>query len=178
MAESPEMRLPHENYVFLFGHEKTWEDVVISDDLTEGQRWQLRNLLHEYSDVFSGKPNLTSVAMHKINTVDSPPIRCSPYKIPHKLEEEVNKEIEKMHNMGGTCCHCSQARWYNKRKINCVTKMDAYPIPSMERVIEKITSAKYISTIDLTKGYWERFPWRPLQLRSPHLLLLKSCMSF
>ena len=33
--------------------------------------------------------------------------------------------------------------------------MDAYPIPSMERMIEKIASAKYISTIDLTKGYWQ-----------------------
>jgi len=39
------------------------------------------------------------------------------------------------------------------RKVNKVTKMDAYPIPSMERVIEKVTFAKYISTIDLTKGY-------------------------
>ena len=97
MAESPEMSLPHENNVFPFGHDETWEDVVISDDLTEGQRGQVRDLLHEYSDVFSGKPNLTNVAMHKIDTGDCPPpIRCSPYKIPQKLEEEVNKEIEKM----------------------------------------------------------------------------------
>lgn len=41
------------------------------------------------------------------------------------------------------------------RKVNKVTKMDAYPIPSMERMIEKVASAKYISTIDLTKGYWQ-----------------------
>ena len=61
------------------------------------------------------------------------------------------------------------------RKINCVTKMDAYPIPSMERMIERIASAKYISTIDLTKGYWQ------ISLETstlpPHLLLLKACMS-
>ena len=41
------------------------------------------------------------------------------------------------------------------RKLDSVTKMDAYPIPSMEKMIEKIASAKFISTIDLTKGYWQ-----------------------
>lgn len=88
------MALPHESNVPAFGHEETWEDVVISEDLTESQRQQVRELLHEYSDVSSGKPNLTSVATHKIDTGDSPPIRASSYGIPQKLEEEVNKEIE------------------------------------------------------------------------------------
>ena len=50
--ECPEIPLPHENNVPPSGHEETWEDVMISDDLTEGQRSQVRNLLHEYSDVF------------------------------------------------------------------------------------------------------------------------------
>ena len=36
-----------------------------------------------------------------------------------------------------------------------MTRMDAYPIPSIERMIKKIAYAKYISTIDLTKGYWQ-----------------------
>ena len=58
MEESPEIAMPHENNVPAFGHEKTWEDVVISEDLTVFQRQQVRKLLHEYSDIFSGKPNL------------------------------------------------------------------------------------------------------------------------
>ena len=170
MEESPEMVLPHENNVPAFGHEETWEDVVISDDLTESQRRQVKELLHEFSDIFSGEPNLTSVATHKIDTGDSPPIRSSPYRIPQKLEEEVNKEIEKMLEMG--IIRPSTSPWaapvvivpkpdgtirlcVDYRKLNSVTKMDAYPIPSMEKMIEKIASAKYISTIDLTKGYWQ-----------------------
>ena len=39
MEESPEIPLPHENNIPPFGHEETWEDVMISDDLTEGARW-------------------------------------------------------------------------------------------------------------------------------------------
>ena len=73
---------------------------MISDDLTEGQGSQVRNLLHEYSDVFSGKPNLTDVATHKIDTDGSTLIRSVPYRIPQRLEEKVIKEIEKMLEMG------------------------------------------------------------------------------
>lgn len=72
---------------------------MVSDDLTVGEWQQVRNLLQEYSDMFSGKPNLTNVATHKIDMDDSPPIRCSPYRIPQNLKE-VNKEIEKMLEMG------------------------------------------------------------------------------
>ena len=73
---------------------------MILDDLTKGQRSQVRNLLHEYFDVLSGKPNLMNVATHKIDTGRSSPIRSVPYRIPQRLEEEVNKEIEKMLEMG------------------------------------------------------------------------------
>lgn len=122
------------------------------------------------SDVLSGKPNLTNVTTHRIDTGEALPIHSSPYKIPQKLEEEVNKEIEKMLQLG--IIRPSMSPWASPvvivpkpdgtirfcvdyRKVNKVTKMDAYPIPSMERMIEKVASAKYISTIDLTKGYWQ-----------------------
>lgn len=122
------------------------------------------------SDVLSGKPNLTNVTTHRIDTGEVLPIHSSPYKIPQKLEEEVNKEIEKMLQLG--IIRPSMSPWASPvvivpkpdgtirfcvdyRKVNKVTKMDAYPIPSMERMIEKVASAKYISTIDLTKGYWQ-----------------------
>ena len=143
---------------------------MISDDLTEGQTSQVRNLLHDYSDMFSGKPNLTNVATHKINTGGSSPIRNVSYRIPQRRKEEVNKEIDKMLEMG--IIRPSTSPWVapvvivfkpdgttrlcvDYRKLNHVTKMDAFPILSMERMIEKIASAKYISTIDLTKGYWQ-----------------------
>ena len=122
------------------------------------------------SDVLLGKPNLANVTTHRIDTGEVLPIHSSPYKIPQKLEEEVNKEIEKMLQLG--IIRPSMSPWASPvvivpkpdgtirfcvdyRKVNKVTKMDAYPIPSMERMIEKVASAKYISTIDLTKGYWQ-----------------------
>ena len=41
------------------------------------------------------------------------------------------------------------------RKLHSMTKMDAFSVPSMDRMIDKIASAKYITTLNLTKRYWQ-----------------------
>ncbi|XP_014449616.1 uncharacterized protein LOC106737363 [Alligator mississippiensis] len=41
------------------------------------------------------------------------------------------------------------------RKVNAVAKFDAYPMPRVDALIENIGQARYISTLDLTKGYWQ-----------------------
>ena len=130
----------------------------------------MRDLLQEYSDVFSGKPSVTSVATHRIDTGDFTPIRCSPYRVPQKLEDDVNKEIANMLQTGIICPSTSPWAFsvvivpkpdgtirlcVDYRKLNSVTKMDAFPAPSRDRMIAKIASAKYITTLDLTKGYWQ-----------------------
>lgn len=41
------------------------------------------------------------------------------------------------------------------RKLNQVTKADPYPIPRVEERIDRLGRARYISALDLTKGYWQ-----------------------
>ena len=170
MPESPEMPLPHEPDVPQFTSENTWEDLVMSYELSKPQEIQVKKLLQEYADVFSGKPNVRNAAIHQIDTDDSPPIRCSPYKVLQRLKSEVNREIDKMLEL--SIIHPSNSPWASPvvvvpkpdgtirfcvhyRKLISVTKMDAFPIPSMERMIEKVASAKFITMLDLTKGYWQ-----------------------
>lgn len=40
-------------------------------------------------------------------------------------------------------------------KLNQVAKFDAYPMPRMEEMFEKIGPATVVSTLDLAKGYWQ-----------------------
>ncbi|GFS98842.1 retrovirus-related Pol polyprotein from transposon opus [Trichonephila clavipes] len=40
------------------------------------------------------------------------------------------------------------------RKLNAITKLDAEPIPRINAVLDKLTHAKFFSTIDLCSGYW------------------------
>ncbi|KAK3719590.1 hypothetical protein QZH41_004747 [Actinostola sp. cb2023] len=177
LPESLNASLPHEANVPPTYDKEDWRDVEISDELDDEQKQQIKEMLEEYSDVLSGTPNMTNAAIHQIDTGDSTPIRGAPYKIPQKLEEEVNKEIEKMLALGiirpstspwaspvvivpkpdGTIRFC-----VDYRKLNEVTKMDAYPIPSMERMIEKVATAKNVRQ----SGWWD--PCGNMSQRTPH----------
>ena len=41
------------------------------------------------------------------------------------------------------------------RKLNAITKFDTYPMPRIDEMLDVIGNAKYISTLDLEKGYWQ-----------------------
>ncbi|CAJ0928317.1 unnamed protein product [Ranitomeya imitator] len=43
----------------------------------------------------------------------------------------------------------------NYQKLNEVSKFDAYPMPRVDELIERLGHARYITTLDLTKGYWQ-----------------------
>ena len=56
------------------------------------------------------------------------------------------------------------------RKLNEASAFDAYPMPRVDELIEQLGPARFISTLDLTKGYWQvpltKRPGR--RRRSPH----------
>jgi len=41
------------------------------------------------------------------------------------------------------------------RQLNAISKFDAYPMPQVDEIIERIGKARFITTLDLTKGYWQ-----------------------
>jgi len=41
------------------------------------------------------------------------------------------------------------------RKVNQVAEFDAYPMPRVKDVLEEVGPAKYITTLDLARGYWQ-----------------------
>lgn len=41
------------------------------------------------------------------------------------------------------------------RRLNSVTKVDAYPMPRVDEMLDRLGTARYISTLDLTRGYWQ-----------------------
>lgn len=38
-------------------------------------------------------------------------------------------------------------------RVNTMSKFDAYPMPRVNELLEKLGAVKYISTLALTKGY-------------------------
>ena len=41
------------------------------------------------------------------------------------------------------------------RQVNKVTKSDLYPIPRVDDCVDRIGNAKFVSKLDLLKGYWQ-----------------------
>ena len=65
--------------------------------LTISQKSELCDLLRKYSDVFSNKPGHCNTAQHEGNLVDNfKPKSHAPYRIPLKLQIEVNKQVDQL----------------------------------------------------------------------------------
>ena len=40
-------------------------------------------------------------------------------------------------------------------RLNSISVMDAYPMPRIDELINRLGQAKFISTLDLNQGYWQ-----------------------
>ena len=41
------------------------------------------------------------------------------------------------------------------REHNAVARMDAYPMPRIDELIDQLGKAQYLSTLELARGYWQ-----------------------
>ena len=140
------------------------------EQLTETQREQIKELLSHFPSVTRNTPGITHKMIHRIRTTDCVPIRQKPYRIPQAYREEVLKELEEMEKQG--IIEKSESEWASPlvivtkkdggvrlcvdyRKLNQETKFDAYPMPRIEELLDEIGKAKFITTLDLAKGYWQ-----------------------
>ena len=50
----------------------------------------------------------------------------------------------------GTTCFC-----VDYRKLNDVTRKDAYPLPCIDETLDALAGSKVFTTLDLASGYWQ-----------------------
>ncbi|GFU82942.1 retrovirus-related Pol polyprotein from transposon 17.6 [Trichonephila clavipes] len=63
------------------------------------------------------------------------------------------------------------------RRLNKVTRTQFFPLPNIEELLEKVSAAKYISILDLTRGYWQ-IPLSPRAQSRLMANLLRNCEDF
>lgn len=77
----------------------------------------------------------------------------------------------------GTLCFCTDFR-----KVNAVTVPDSFPLPRMEDCIDSIGPSRFITKLDLLKGYWQ-VPLTPCAsdvsaFVTPHAFMQYTVMAF
>ena len=138
--------------------------------LPDSQGSELAAVIKEYPALFGDTPSRTHLVEHDIDVGDSTPIKQRFYRCaPHKgdiMESEVKYMLDHNIAVPSFSSWASPSLLVDKsdksprfctdyRKVNKVTKPDSYPLPRMEDCIDQVGAAKFVSTFDLLKGYWQ-----------------------
>ncbi len=146
------------------------------DHLSPSQLTDVAKLQAEFADVFSPLPGRTNLIQHHIETEPGLVVRSRPYRLPEHKKKVVQTELEAMLEMG--VIEESNSDWASPivlvpktdgsvrfcvdyRKVNAVSKFDAYPMPRVDELLDRLGTARFYSTLDLTKGYWQ-IPLSPI----------------
>ncbi|KAK7939317.1 hypothetical protein WMY93_002643 [Mugilogobius chulae] len=138
--------------------------------LTTEQAEQLFKVFENVPSLFAANPGKTTLVEHVIRLKEGRPLRQKSYRVPQHLVEKLKCEVEEMLRLG--VIEPSNSEWCSPvvivlkkdgslricidfRKINAVSEFDAYPMPRIDELLERIGRAQYITTLDLCKGYWQ-----------------------
>ncbi|KAL0159094.1 hypothetical protein M9458_047170, partial [Cirrhinus mrigala] len=131
---------------------------------------QKAELVGQFSDVFSSRPGQTNVIQHDIRTPPGVIVRQWPYRVPEAHRQAIEEEVQEMLKLG--VIEPSRSPWSSPivmvpkpddtlrfcndfRRLNEVSEFDSYPMPRVDELLDRLGRARYISTLDLTKGYWQ-----------------------
>ena len=134
------------------------------------QRKELTEVITQYREVFPDVPSKTNLIEHDVDVGDSTTIKQHPYRVSPMKNELLDKEVQYM--LQNDIIEESQSNWSSPcilvpkhdggfrfctdfRKVNDKTKSDSFPIPRITDCIDQIGNAKFVSTFDMLKGYWQ-----------------------
>jgi hypothetical protein len=173
--------------------------------LTLTQRKEILPILTSFNDIFSDKPGKTNLCTHSVQLQQGTrPIRMSPYRVNPQKAECIKNEIQLMLEMGvieesnspfaSPVVLVPKEQPGNKeqpvsirfccdfRRLNSATIPDSFPMARIDDIIDKIGHAKFMTKIDLSKGYWQ-IPMDPESIPlsafcTPHGLFQWKVMPF
>ena len=143
------------------------------DTLSTEQSGLVKDLLVKFSDVFvtsDGKVGTTNLVKHVIDTGNAIPVK-TPYRPPAFAKRAIIEEnLDQM--LKDDIIEPSKSPWSSPvvlakkkdgsnrfcvdlRRLNSITKKDAYPLPNINDCLGSLSGAKWFTTLDMASGYWQ-----------------------
>lgn len=142
-----------------------------ASSLTPTENKSLLEIIKKFESISFEKKGLgkTHLVKHKIVTT-GPPIKQRYYPLSPARQKQLEAEVDEMLKLG--VIRPSRSPWsspvlivtkkdgtgrfcLDSRKINNVTIRDSYPLPYISRILDKLGGARYVSSIDLSKAFWQ-----------------------
>lgn len=160
-------------------HSEQINSIQCYNSLSFSQKELADSMVKDFKSISSETIGLgrTSLIEHVIDTGEATPIRIGQYPLSPEKKKALNDELDRMLELDVVTP--SGSPWNNPvllvkkangdwrfcldcRKLNAVTKGDAYAIPYMPQILDSLKEAKYLSSIDLSSSFWQI----PLQTES------------
>jgi len=136
--------------------------------LDQQQQQETRHLISQSSDIFSHSPGVADLPPFSLDTGQAAPIQKRPYRPALAWKQKIETEIDTLLAEG--IIQPSTSPWASPlmavpkkngevricidfRAVNSLTTPDPYPLPRIDDLLATVASAKYLTTLDLTKGY-------------------------
>ncbi|CAH2219366.1 jg1518, partial [Pararge aegeria aegeria] len=141
-------------------------------NLSEAEKQLADNVVKQYNDISSQNKGLgvTSLITHHIDTGDSKPIRQRYYRLSPEKQRILVEQVDEMLSLD--VIEPCESAWsspvllvtkksgeprfcLDSRKLNSVTKRDAYNLPYISEILDNLRDARYLTSIDLSKAFWQ-----------------------
>ncbi|XP_046668644.1 uncharacterized protein LOC124359698 [Homalodisca vitripennis] len=114
------------------------EGITSEDNLTLAERKRLQDLLDEHFEDEPSTLGRTDRVKHVIGTGGVPPIKQRYYNVSPARQKLINEELDRM-----------------LQAVNAVSRKDAYPLPQVTAILDRLRDARFLSSLDIKSTYWQ-----------------------
>ncbi|GBN00056.1 Transposon Ty3-G Gag-Pol polyprotein [Araneus ventricosus] len=154
----------------IYDFERIKADSALEGRLSLTEIESLKQLLGRHQKIFSNDPGKTHLVEHDFELISNKPIRSKPYRTSQRQNEILKSEIKRMLDLNiieiGQSDYASPMIFVESpgkdprpcidyRLLNANVRTQFSPLPNIEERVERVATAKYITVIDLAKGYWQ-----------------------
>lgn len=146
--------------------------ILSYNNLSASEKCTADTLITKFSEISYEKKGLgrTSLITHPIDTGDAAPIRQRYYRMSPEKQRILVEQLDDM--IRDDVVEPCESPWsspvlltpkkngelrfcLDSRKLNALTKKDAYSLPYITEILDNLRDAKYLSSIDLSKSFWQ-----------------------